>query len=104
MVRENTELRRRYVCTFSFLSFVICPDLLSRQQEVAMWGVVIVWIQDPVSKMMVVREIQLLFHEALQCGVLGGVEGEGGRRTGGLLKRPQFSQLQVKLPGAPPGA
>lgn len=37
-----------------------------------MRGVAILRIQDPVSKMIVVREIQLLFHEALQCRVLRG--------------------------------
>lgn len=98
MVREKAELWRGYVCTFSFLSFVICPDLLSHQQEVAMWGVAMLWIQDPISKMIVVREIQLRSHEALQCGVLSGGWAVG------LLKRAQFSQLQVKLPWDPPGA
>lgn len=94
VVRENAELWRRSVYTFSFLSFVVCANLLSRQQEVAMWGVAILWFQDPVSKMMVVREIQLLSHEALQCGVLR-------EQRAGLLKRAQFSQLQAELPWAP---
>lgn len=55
------------------------------------------WIQDPISKMIVVREMQLLSHEALQCGVLCGA---GGGTTEESPVFPITGKAALGSPGA----